>query len=189
MRVIAGSAKGRKLKSPRGPGTRPILDRVKVALFDILGSLVVGADFLDLFAGTGSVGIEALSRGATRAVFVEATSEAVRVIKENRALTGLADRALVVRQDVFRFLAQIQEQQFDIIYVAPPQYRGLVLRTLYALDSKPILSASGIVVAQWFPKERAPAALRTLELKMERQYGDTLLSFYGNKAAHPEPVH
>lgn len=181
MRVIAGSAKGRKLKSPRGPGTRPILDRVKVALFDILGSVVVDANFLDLFAGTGSVGIEALSRGAARATFVEASIGAARIIKENLALTGLADRAVVIRQDVFKFLAQAQEQQFDIIYVAPPQYKGLVVLTLRALDSKRILSPAGILVAQWFPKENTPVELRNLQLSLERQYGDTLLSFYISK--------
>lgn len=183
MRVIAGSAKGRKLKPPRRSETRPILDRVKVALFDILGGVVVDAEFLDLFAGTGSVGIEALSRGAKRASFVEHSRDAVRVIKENLALTGLADRALVLHQDVFKFLAQARGKQYDVIYVAPPQYRDLVPRTLQALDSIKLLSPQGIIVAQWFPKERTPVELHNLQLTMERQYGDTLLSFYVNRTA------
>ncbi|MER3469301.1 MAG: 16S rRNA (guanine(966)-N(2))-methyltransferase RsmD, partial [Thermoflexus sp.] len=100
MRVISGSAKGRRLKSLPGAGTRPIADRVKTALFDILGASVVGARVLDLFAGTGSVGIEALSRGAAEAVFVEKDPRAVRVLRENLQRTGLADRARVVRGDV-----------------------------------------------------------------------------------------
>jgi 16S rRNA (guanine(966)-N(2))-methyltransferase RsmD len=104
MRVIAGEAKGRKLLSVPGQVTRPITDRVKESLFNILGRRVVNALFLDLFAGTGSVGIEALSRGARRSVFVERNRQALKVITENLKTTGLADRAQVVSSDVFKFL-------------------------------------------------------------------------------------
>src|SRR5512140_308189 len=103
MRVISGTAKARKLKSPP-ESTRPIMDRVKEALFNILGTDVIDANVLDLFAGAGSVGIEALSRGAHRATFVEMNDEALGVLRENLRLTKLADRARVVRDNVFKFL-------------------------------------------------------------------------------------
>ncbi len=181
MRVIAGVAKGRKLKSPRTAETRPILDRVKVALFDLLGETVIDAVFLDLFAGTGSVGIEALSRGARKAVFVEISPEAIKVIKENLQITGLADRAQVVRKDVFKYIEQLGDEKFDIIYIAPPQWKGLIPPTLQAVDSKRMLSERGLAVTQQHPKESVPVQLNNLELVMERKYGDTLLSFYAPK--------
>src|SRR5258708_18953326 len=100
IRVIAGTAKGRQLKRVPGDGTRPVMDRVKEALFNILGEAMRGASFLDLYAGTGSVGIEALSRGAERAVFVENSKPAITTIEENLKLTKFTDRALIVKQDV-----------------------------------------------------------------------------------------
>jgi len=105
MRVISGTAKGRTLKSP-GVATRPITDRAKESLFNILGPRVQDANVLDLFAGAGSVGIEALSRGARAATFVELDRDALRAIRDNLTLTRLADRARVVRQDVFKFSRQ-----------------------------------------------------------------------------------
>src|SRR5512141_1623841 len=121
MRVISGSARGRTLKSP-GEATRPITDRVKTSLFNILGTRVIDANVLDLFAGAGSVGIEALSRGARSATFVELDREALQAIRDNLALTRLTQGANVVRQDVFKFIAQTgRAEGYDIIYVAPPQ--------------------------------------------------------------------
>jgi 16S rRNA G966 N2-methylase RsmD len=104
MRVVTGEAKGKKLKSPKTVGTRPIMDRVKTALFDILGADVNDARFLDLFAGTGGVGIEALSRGAQQATFIEMNPQIVRLIHENLQITGLAGRAEVIQGDSFKFL-------------------------------------------------------------------------------------
>lgn len=183
MRVIAGVAKGRKLKSPRTAATRPILSRVKAALFDLLGQAVVNASFLDLFAGTGSVGIEALSRGAKRAVFVDISPAAIRVIKENLRLTGLADRAQVVRKDVLAYIQEAREETFDIIYVAPPQWKGLIPPVLQAIDRAGILADQGLVITQQHPKEAAPVHLTNLEPLLERRYGDTLLSFYRRTTA------
>lgn len=182
MRVISGQAKGRKLRAVPGGRTRPITDRVKQALFDILGGDVVGACFLDLFAGTGSVGIEALSRGAERAVFVERSAVAVRVIHHNLETTQLADRARIVRADVFAFLARphVEEAPFDLIYVAPPQYRGLWADTLRALDTanNPLLSAESLIVVQIHPKEYTSLSPIRLEMTDQRDYGSTLLCFY-----------
>ncbi len=178
MRVIAGTAKGRKLLSVPGASTRPITDRVKESLFNIIGARVVDARVLDLFAGTGSVGIEALSRGAAQAVFVERDRKALRVLCCNLELTGLADRARVVADDVFRFIARADEPPFDFIYIAPPQYKGLWAQTLQALDPTSLPGPDGIVVAQIHPKEYQEQKLARLELFDRRQYGSTLLCFY-----------
>lgn len=183
MRVIAGIAKGRKLKSPRTEATRPILDRVKVALFDLLGDTVVDATFLDLFAGTGSVGIEALSRGAKRAVFVENNPEAIKVIKENLRLTGFLENGEIVRRDVLKYIEGIRGEKFDVIYVAPPQWKEMIPPVLKAIDHQGILSEQGLVVTQQHPKEATEIHLANLELAMERKYGDTLLSFYTPRRA------
>jgi 16S rRNA (guanine966-N2)-methyltransferase len=178
MRVIAGEAKGRKLLSVPGQATRPITDRVKESLFNILGRQVVNALFLDLFAGTGSVGIEALSRGARRAVFVERNRQALKVITENLKRTSLADRAQVVSSDVFRFLRGEFDEKFDLVYLAPPQYKGLWAKTLLALDGKGLLADEGLVVVQIHPKEFVPLDLESLQLADQRKYGSTLLCFY-----------
>jgi 16S rRNA (guanine966-N2)-methyltransferase len=180
VRVIAGEAKGYTLKMVPGKGTRPISDRVKESLFNILGQRVVDAHFLDLFAGTGSVGIEALSRGAERAVFVERAVRAVRVIEDNLEHTRLAEWAEVLHADVFDLIPRCQEQ-FDIIYIAPPQYRGLWSETLLALDRHPLLTRKGVIVAQIFPKEFESLALEHYALVDQRTYGSTLLCFYEHK--------
>ena len=179
LRVISGSARGRRLKMVPGQGTRPIADRVKAALFNILGADVEGAVFLDLFAGTGGVGIEALSRGAARVVFVESDRAAAKIIVENLAHTGLAERAQVARADVFRFLAGPRAEAFDIIYVAPPQYGGLWQQTLAGLDADPRwLNPDGWAIAQIHPVEYADLQLAHLRLDERRKYGSTLLCFY-----------
>ena len=179
MRVIAGEAKGRRLKMVHGSGTRPVGDRVKEALFSILGDRVTDARFLDLFAGTGGVGIEALSRGATWAVFVDQQGRAVATIKDNLARTRLNDRAQVVRADVFAFLRRDHLEPFDLVYVAPPQYQGLWAKTVYALDESDLVAVEGLVVAQLHPKEYEELELGALELTDQRKYGSTMLCFYG----------
>lgn len=178
MRVISGTAKGRILRSVPGPGTRPITDRAKSALFSILGNDLSGTTFLDLFAGTGQIGIEALSRGAERAVFVELGSAALRTIRENLRLTGLEARAEVVHQDVFAYLMRPPEP-FDTVYVAPPQYREMWHQTLHLLDERPgWLDEHGWVIVQIHPVEFEERPLKTLTLFDQRKYGSVLLCFY-----------
>jgi 16S rRNA (guanine966-N2)-methyltransferase len=179
MRVISGTAKGRTLKSP-GAATRPITDRAKESLFNILGTRVRGATVLDLFAGAGSVGIEALSRDARAATFVELDREALRAIRDNLTLTRLADRARIVRLDVFKFLRRNAER-YDLIYVAPPQYHELWAETLTTLDGRGLLSDNGVIVAQIHPREFHAVDLKTFELFDSRKYGSTMLCFYQNK--------
>lgn len=179
MRVITGSAKGRRLKEVPGNSTRPITDRVKEALFSILGDWVVDAQILDLFGGTGSVGIEALSRGATHATFVEKSSQAYKVLQENLHLTTLAPQATLLKGDAFKALQHFNNKVFDIIYIAPPQYQGLWLKALKMVDDHPdLLTADGIAIVQIHPKEFEPVQLVNLTLYDERKYGSTLLCFY-----------
>jgi 16S rRNA (guanine966-N2)-methyltransferase len=192
MRVVTGEAKGRRLKSPKTPGTRPIMDRVRTALFDILSTRVEDARFLDLFAGTGSVGIEALSRGAASATFIELNHSVLKIVRENLKITGLADRAETLHADAFKFLRAnsveaIQEaggdlpRPYDIIYVAPPQYHEMAARALAVLDSSPLVAPESLVIVQIHPKERpgvAAVPLARLSLYDERKYGSTLLMFY-----------
>jgi 16S rRNA (guanine966-N2)-methyltransferase len=178
MRVIAGRAKGIPLEAAPGGGTRPISDRVKEAVFNILGDSVVDSHVLDLFAGTGSVGIEALSRGAARAVLVEKQPRAIATIRTNLTRTRLQAGACVVQADVFRFLAGTPEP-FDLIYVAPPQYQGLWSKTLLALEANPgWLHSDGMAIVQIFHKELVPLKLSRLLLTEQRKYGSTLLCFY-----------
>lgn len=179
MRVIAGAAKGRRLLFIPGEEVRPITDRVKTALFDILGGDVAGCRFLDLFGGTGGVGIEALSRGAAEAVFVERSRAALRVLGENLRRTELAGRAEVVRGDAFAYLKRADIAPFDIIYIAPPQYQGLWKRALGIVDASPQrLTSGGLAIVQIHPKELEEVELISLQQSDQRRYGSTLLCFY-----------
>jgi 16S rRNA (guanine(966)-N(2))-methyltransferase RsmD len=179
MRVIGGSARGLHLKTVPGEGTRPIMDRVKEALFNILGHNIRGSTFLDLYAGTGSVGIEALSRGATQAVFVENAKLALKTIEENLALTHLTERGKLVRQDVRDYLRNPQPKAFEYIYIAPPQYKDLWLDTLVLLDQHAAhLEPDGVVIVQIDPQEKKAVELTTLVAIDERRYGNTLLWFF-----------
>jgi 16S rRNA (guanine966-N2)-methyltransferase len=181
VRVIAGSAKGRALRPPRTSATRPITDRAKESLFSILGPRIPGRRFLDLFAGTGSVGIEALSRGAAHATFVERAGAALAGIRHNLDLTGLSARAEVAGRDVFGYLRD-PPVPFDVIFVAPPQWRGLWPRAVALLDREPGWLADGaIVVAQHDPAESVPLDLAHLELASERTYGGVRFSFFAGR--------
>jgi 16S rRNA (guanine966-N2)-methyltransferase len=179
IRVISGTAKGRKLKLVPGDGTRPIMDRVKEALFNILGARVDEASFLDLFAGTGSVGIEALSRGADHAVFVENARAALKTIEDNLETTGLSEFAEIVRSDVLDFLRGEAAEAFEIVYIAPPQYKNLWFTALTLLDENPAhIAPDGIVVVQIDPQERQEVNLKTLVPFDERRYGNTVIWFF-----------
>jgi 16S rRNA (guanine(966)-N(2))-methyltransferase RsmD len=162
-----------------GETTRPIPDRVKEALFNILGADVAGAQFLDLFAGTGAVGIEALSRGAARAVFLDRAPAAIRTIRANLSTTGFTEAAEVIQTDAFTWLKRSSGQQFEYVYVAPPQHQGLWDSALHALErSTAVLAPDGWVIVQLHPKEHRGLDLTRLRLEDLRQYGSTLLAFY-----------
>lgn len=179
MRVISGNAKGRKLRSVPGGSTRPITDRVKESLFNLIGPDIQGSMFLDLFAGTGSVGIEALSRGAAKAYFVDINQQAIKTINENLDLTGLRDQAEIFRIDALTYLHSQPDIWFDYVYIAPPQYQGTWLKALRLLDSNPvIISEDAWVIVQIHPREFEQPRLSNLFEFDQRTYGSTSLYFY-----------
>lgn len=179
LRVIAGKARGRKLRSVPGSSTRPITDRVKESLFNIIGADIQAATVLDLFAGTGSVGIEAISRGAEYALFIDIDQQAVATVRANLVSTDLSSQGEVRRIDAFTFLHGKPDHAFDYVYIAPPQYKGLWKRTLSTLDANPAwLSPDAWVIVQIHPREIEPIELQNLVEFDRRQYGSTVLIFY-----------
>ena len=183
MRVIAGSARGHKLQSVPGDSTRPITDRAKEALFSILGDWIFDTRVLDLFGGTGAVGIEALSRGAAFAHFIDRNRKAVQIIQANLAHCKLDRQATVAQGDSFAFLETHRGDPFDLIYVAPPQYQGLWHKALTLVDQHPqLLAPFGAVIVQIHPREEQPIELTFLEEYDRRQYGSVLLIFYASSA-------
>jgi 16S rRNA (guanine(966)-N(2))-methyltransferase RsmD len=179
LRVIAGHARGHKLRSVPGDSTRPITDRAKESLFNIIRQDLPGSAFLDLFAGTGAVGIEALSQGAGTARFLDNQRAAVETIKENLKSTRLADRADVRLGDAFTFLKSPPDRAFDYVYIAPPQYMGIWSEALRQLDQQPAwLVDDAWVIAQMDPKEYQELDLTHLDEFDQRKYGNTLLVFY-----------
>lgn len=179
LRVISGKARGRRLKSVPGDTTRPITDRTKESLFNILGPDLQGAEVLDLFAGTGAVGIEALSRGASFVRFTDLARQAVATIRDNLETTGLADSAEVLRLDAFTLLERQPDRKFDYVYIAPPQYKQLWKKALLSLDAHPEwMVEDAWVVAQIHPVEYEEVPLDHLSEFDQRKYGSTLLVFY-----------
>jgi 16S rRNA (guanine966-N2)-methyltransferase len=179
LRVISGSAKGRKLRMVPGGRARPIGDRVKEALFNIIGNDVISSRWLDLFAGTGSVGIEALSRGAEWVLFIDKGKKAIETVKNNLEHTKLEERAKVLRVNAFEFLAGEPNQAFDYIYIAPPQYARLWERALTLVNERPSwLSEGGWTIVQIDPREYESLDFQRLREFDQRRYGNTLLIFY-----------
>ena len=182
MRVVSGSARGTSLMSVPGDGTRPILDRVKTALFDILRPRLPGYRVLDVFAGSGSVGIEALSQGAQHCTFLDLNEKAVQTIRFNLDRChfphqGPEARAEVRHTDAFTFLKN-SSKNFDLLYVAPPQYRGLWIEALHCIAERPqLLSPQGEVVIQIDPDEYEAVPCAQLYEQEQRRYGKTLLIF------------
>lgn len=176
MRVTGGTGKGRTLKVPAGAHVRPTSDKVKQALFNIIGDKVIDSVFLDLFAGAGGIGIEALSRGAARVVFVDDSRDSLRVIAQNIEMTGFGEQSQVVPSKAESFFRKSAEQ-FDIVFLDPP----------YALELGPLLeciAASGslkpnsVVIAEHFKKQASAERAGALVLFREAKYGDTVLAFY-----------
>jgi 16S rRNA (guanine966-N2)-methyltransferase len=180
VRVIGGSERGRRLRAPRGQRTRPTADRMRVTLFDILGPSVGGARVLDLFAGTGAVGIEALSRGAARAVFVERDRDALRVLRANLAALGLGrEAARVVAGDALALLPTLaaSEAPFDLVFLDPPYAGGWATRALAALPGSRLLRPGARVVVQHAVRAPVPVPAGLAAAREPRRFGDTALTF------------
>ncbi len=179
MRVISGTLKGRRLSAPKGRALRPTSDRVREAIFDILQGDVQGRKALDLFAGTGALGIEALSRGATKAVFVEANPHFFAVLKRNLDDLGLQEKAEVLHREVTTGIKTLagQGEEFDLVFLDPPYGKGLAHRTLRALSEEKILSREGLIIAE-HSREEELEDIVLLERIDQRRYGRTLVSFF-----------
>ncbi|NLP18388.1 MAG: 16S rRNA (guanine(966)-N(2))-methyltransferase RsmD [Firmicutes bacterium] len=180
MRVIAGAARGHVLKRPRGNKIRPTSDRIKEALFNIIAPIIKGATVLDLFAGIGSLGIESLSRGAAKAVFVDRNRDSIKLIHHNLALTGLSSNAEVYSLDVDRSLGVLKHKglSFNLVFLDPPYQKGLITHTLEGLAKSELLLPAGLVVVEHSRREELPAKIQSLQLWRQRHYGDTVVSFY-----------
>lgn len=178
-RIIAGKARGIRIQSVPGDTTRPITDRVKEALFNILGQDIIDAHFYDLFGGTGSVGIEALSRGAEYVRFSDMARAAITTIKSNLQHTRLEKNAQVVFGDAFSLLKQKPDHVFDYLYIAPPQYKQLWQRAMRELDKNPAwMAVDGWVIVQIHPIEYESLELVHFVEFEQRKYGSTLLVFF-----------
>jgi 16S rRNA (guanine966-N2)-methyltransferase len=180
LRVISGSAKGKKLKAPRGLNTRPITDMIKGALFNVWGARVAGSRLLDLFAGSGSVGIEALSRGAQNVVFVDNSNEAIKTIKENLHNCRFDKMYTICRQDVLQVLGLLNRQgeRFDLVYIDPPfTNEKIFAEVMEALDGVDILAQDGIVVLRT-PRKREMPDYKKMYRYKQSSYGESSLHYY-----------
>jgi 16S rRNA (guanine966-N2)-methyltransferase len=179
MRIIAGEFRGRRLAAVKGR-IRPTSDRVREAIFNVLGPVVMEARVLDLFAGTGALSLEALSRGARNAVLVEDQRAALEVLRRNLAALGLENKVRVLPIPVQRALKKLagQGEQFTLVFLDPPYERGLALKTLAALQSSGLLPPEAWIIAEHSQRETLPVQVGKLTLSQCRRYGDTQVAFY-----------
>ena len=175
MRIIAGSARGRKLRELQGMDTRPTTDKVKESLFNIIQFEIEGRRVLDLFGGTGQLGLEALSRGAAHCTFVELSRPAAALIRENVKLVGFTDRARVVQGEAISFLSGCRER-YDVILLDPPYQSGLLERSMQAVAGFDILSEHGIMVCESAADARLPQLAPPYEMGREYRYGKIKLT-------------
>ena len=179
MRIISGTSKGRKLVTPRSQSLRPTSDRVKESMFNILQDDIVGKVVLDLFAGTGNLGIEALSRGAKKTIFVEKGRQALRLIQRNLTQFGLEERSEILPKDANRAIGILKQkgESFDLILMDPPYQKGLIQKTLMTLNSHQIYHKDSILVIEHNRREPLSTVMEGWNLIRQRRIGDTLISF------------
>ena len=179
MRIISGVSKGRRLATPKGQAIRPTSDRVKESIFNILGGEVEGKAVLDLFAGTGNLGIEALSRGAKKALFVEKGRQALNLIQRNLSQFGMNGQSEILPKDVMRAIGILKQrcEIFDLILIDPPYEKGMIQKTLMKLNSDKIHHEDSILIIQHNRRESIPTMFEGWTLIRQRRIGDTLISF------------
>lgn len=183
MRIISGTARGRRLYTPRNSRVRPTADRVKEAIFNIIGNMIGSYQeirVLDIFAGTGNLGIEALSRGAGSAVFIENHRDSVALITNNLKLTNFEAISRIVTKNASAALEllSLEGQPFHLIFLDPPYEQGLTEQTLKALESSPLIDDRTIVVAEFSIRENIPSSFGGLHEMDRRTYGDTVISLF-----------
>lgn len=187
VRVIAGMAGGLRLRVPKGNRTRPTADRVKESLFNILGPAVIGARVLDLFAGSGALGIEALSRGAACATFIEADPRAIETIRENLCHTGFADRAHVIRAKLPRVRLRSACSPHSLIFMDPPYQEGLIPATLAWLVASDAAAPDALVIVEHSALEEIPPEPKNVRLLRQERIGDTSLTILALERRGGEP--
>lgn len=183
MRVIAGEKRGFKLKAPKGRDTRPTEDRVKESLFNILGHIGENSLVLDLFAGSGSIGIEFLSRGAEKAYFIDSSAICIQTIRENLNHTGFLEKSQLIRGDsrkTIRFLAR-QGLKFDYIYIDPPYDEDLIMKSMEEIIARDILNDDGILILEHEKDLLLPGTAFGVKKTDERNYGSKVITFYTYK--------
>lgn len=177
MRIITGEYRGRKLETPIGNNVRPTSDKVKESIFNLLMSNTYGSIFVDLFAGTGGLGLEALSRGAEKCYFCDNSRESLNLIKTNITKCGAQDRSVVVAGDFTKALSRIKEQA-DVFLLDPPYKAGLYEKCLNLIDSLDLLSDDGIIIAEHGKHDAVPENAGNLIKTREKRYGTIMLSIY-----------
>ncbi|MBP7865010.1 MAG: 16S rRNA (guanine(966)-N(2))-methyltransferase RsmD [Acidobacteria bacterium] len=180
MRVIGGRFKGRRLHAPADLEIRPTISRLKECYFNIVQERVPGARFLDLCAGTGSMGIEALSRGAREAVFLDSGRQAEALIRRNLQICGVPEGARLITGDLFRELPRLglEKVPFDLVYFDPPYFRGIYEHALALVGAHGLLAADGLLAANHFKKVVLPERVGPLGRVREVRQGDSVLAFY-----------
>ncbi len=178
MRVITGISRGRRLVTPAGLDVRPTTDNVKEAVFSIIQFSIEGRRFLDAFAGSGQMGVEALSRGASAAVFIDSSKQSVDAVRKNLAAAGLEKNAVVVKGDTLAYLSS-QRERFDIAFLDPPYRTGLLQSALALMPAA--LSKNGIVICEHPADEELDESIGRLLLKKRRKYGRIMISVYSDK--------
>ncbi|MBQ2925733.1 MAG: 16S rRNA (guanine(966)-N(2))-methyltransferase RsmD [Ruminiclostridium sp.] len=181
MRVITGIARGRRLKEPNGMETRPTTDRVKEGIFSSIQFEVEGRKVLDLFGGTGQMGIEALSRGAAHCTFVDLQKQAVAIIRENVNSTGFADQSAVIQGDALAYLSRCREK-FDLIFLDPPYESGLLEKAMELITTIDIVSENGIIVCENGSKSGWPMVEEPYRMQKEYRYGKIRTALYRRNA-------
>lgn len=184
MRVIAGQLKGRKLKAPSGLNTRPTTDRVKESIFSMIHPYLMDSMVLDLFSGTGSLGIEALSRGAKKAYFVDHNKQSISIIRENISNLGLLDQSVILFSDAIKALKELalKNEKFDIIFLDPPYAKGLIIPCIQEIENNLLLRSEGMIVVEHDPEDRLPEMIGKLHKRKDRRYGNTNISIYSEEA-------
>lgn len=181
MRIIAGEYRSRIIKMPKGPKIRPTKDRIREALFSIIGELISGATVLDAFAGSGAFGIEALSRGAKRAVFIDKDKRCIEIIKENLKTLGVKkDNTLIIRMDAVKAFHVLERsnEKFNIVLFDPPYYKEMAKKSLIKLKCRDILTFSCIIVVEHHKTDSLPKDLDGITSYRTVCYGDVCLTFY-----------
>ena len=178
MRVITGTAKGRRLVSPVGDDVRPTTDTVKESVFSMIQFSVDGCIFLDGFAGSGQMGIEAISRGAERAYFIDANRKSLKVVKDNIRLCGFEDQSAVIYADTISYLSSTEER-FDIVFLDPPYKTGLLQA---ALEKAPrVVKKGGMIICEHPKDEKMPDEVGDFVLRKSYKYGMIMISVYAHK--------